>query len=758
MRNYIILNDQNSNDISGLLIQSLAPISKPLMRTEIEEIDGRDGDITTKLGYSAYDKQITIGLFGNYDVDQVIAFFNSEGTAIFSNEPDKYYNYQIVDQIDFERLVRYRTATVTFHVQPFKFATTGETQTLNAGNPVSAEGTNLVLEGSAEAPFSQFDLKGNTEQDTYTGKNLLNLSTADGTSIEKNGITATYNFDEQTITFDGTCSTNNTSFKISNNDIDFISGTTTSTTYYISGSISGYCQMRHYDASWSQNDNYNINTLSSSTPILSATASSTFTATNGTQQSIRFNSGSVASNFKIKIMVADSSDTSYEPYVGGTASPNPSYPQDVRVVTGENVVKITGKNLWGGFASDFSKTSASVSYTNKADGAIFANGTSSGNALSMFSSDAVSNGRIITLQAGDYVISGGTSTVALQVVSSSGTEIAETDSNGVKTFTLSEATNIFVRARMERYAVADNVTIYPQLELGTATDFEPYQEQSYPISLGSLELCKIGTYQDYIYKSGDKWYKHNAIGKYVYNNDLAENGIGSTHVAMLTPTLPVIPNLEYASGLFFSNSYTPIVHNNTGLQGSTSGSKIRINTALNIASDYATVRSLAAANNLTIYYPLATTSDDEITNLDLIEQLNDISQHAHAYNTLTHISSTYATGNVPLIIAATVNGDASGTVTNAGNIYSKPKLTVYGSGDIGIYLNGVQMFQIALGSDGYITIDTALMEAYKDNLQTLKNRQVTGDYSNFKLPVGSSTISFSGIISKCVVENYSRWL
>lgn len=122
MRNYIILNDQNSNDISGLLIQSLAPISKPLMRTEIEEIDGRDGDITTKLGYSAYDKQITIGLFGNYDVDQVIAFFNSEGTAIFSNEPDKYYNYQIVDQIDFERLVRYKTATVTMHCQPFKYS------------------------------------------------------------------------------------------------------------------------------------------------------------------------------------------------------------------------------------------------------------------------------------------------------------------------------------------------------------------------------------------------------------------------------------------------------------------------------------------------------------------------------------------------------------------------------------------------------------------------------------------------------------
>lgn len=122
MRSTITLNGQESSDIEGLLIQSLPPISKPLMRTQIEEIDGRDGDVITKLGFSAYTKQITIGLYGDFDIDEVIAYFNSEGTVIFSNEPDKYYYYQIIDQIDFERLIRFRTATVTFHVQPFKYA------------------------------------------------------------------------------------------------------------------------------------------------------------------------------------------------------------------------------------------------------------------------------------------------------------------------------------------------------------------------------------------------------------------------------------------------------------------------------------------------------------------------------------------------------------------------------------------------------------------------------------------------------------
>lgn len=120
--NYVILNGKKSTLIQGLLIQSLPPISKPLMRSNVEEIDGRDGDIVTKLGYSAYNKEISIGLFGSYDVDEVIQYFDSEGTVIFSNEPDKFYKYQIIDQIDFERLIRFKTASVSFHVQPFKYS------------------------------------------------------------------------------------------------------------------------------------------------------------------------------------------------------------------------------------------------------------------------------------------------------------------------------------------------------------------------------------------------------------------------------------------------------------------------------------------------------------------------------------------------------------------------------------------------------------------------------------------------------------
>lgn len=121
MINYIELNGEKSTDVKGLIIQSLPPITKPKVRTSIEEIDGRDGDIVTKLGYSAYDKEMSVGLHGNFDIDDAIAFFDSEGEVVFGNERDKYYRYQILDQIDFERLVRFRTAKVKLHVQPFKY-------------------------------------------------------------------------------------------------------------------------------------------------------------------------------------------------------------------------------------------------------------------------------------------------------------------------------------------------------------------------------------------------------------------------------------------------------------------------------------------------------------------------------------------------------------------------------------------------------------------------------------------------------------
>lgn len=119
---YLIINGKSSKNVTGLLIQSLPPITKPKKRTSIEEIDGRDGDVVNVLGYAAYDKQVSIGLYGDYNVDDVIEFFDTSGKITFSNEIDKYYKFAIYDTIDFNRLVRFRTANINIHCQPFKYS------------------------------------------------------------------------------------------------------------------------------------------------------------------------------------------------------------------------------------------------------------------------------------------------------------------------------------------------------------------------------------------------------------------------------------------------------------------------------------------------------------------------------------------------------------------------------------------------------------------------------------------------------------
>lgn len=143
---YIILNDIDSRTISGLLISSLPPISKPQVRTQVETVDGRDGDLVTPLGFSAYDKVITIGLTYGYDIDDVIEYFNSEGVVVFSNEPDKFYRYAIYEQIDFDKLIRFKKAEVTLHCQPFKFSTT-EAPIVRSGSGSSVS-VNVVNSGN----------------------------------------------------------------------------------------------------------------------------------------------------------------------------------------------------------------------------------------------------------------------------------------------------------------------------------------------------------------------------------------------------------------------------------------------------------------------------------------------------------------------------------------------------------------------------------------------------------------------------------
>ena len=171
--NYIIWNNKDSREIKGLIISELPPITKPQMRVKETVIDGVDGSIIEELGYESYDRPINIGLKVGADIDEIIEYFTGNGEVIFSNEPNRYYKARIFQKIDFARLLRYRVATVSFRVQPFKYDLLEETET--------SEGQSMIIKNIGN----------------YTAKPLITITGSGTVNLIVNGTTiCQYTFPE----------------------------------------------------------------------------------------------------------------------------------------------------------------------------------------------------------------------------------------------------------------------------------------------------------------------------------------------------------------------------------------------------------------------------------------------------------------------------------------------------------------------------------------------------------------------------------
>lgn len=95
---------------------------------------------------------------------------------------------------------------------------------------------------------------------------------------------------------------------------------------------------------------------------------------------------------------------------------------------------------------------------------------------------------------------------------------------------------------------------------------------------------------------------------------------------------------------------------------------------------------------------------------------------------------------------------SSSFVTNPGNVYAEPVITVYGSGTITLMV-GMSISDLS-GIAGSITLDTPLMEAYSG--VTSMNSAMSGEFPVL-LP-GANAISWTGNVSKVVIEPHWRYL
>lgn len=449
--------------------------------------------------------------------------------------------------------------------------------------------TSITLTDSADYWVKEFGIEGNTEQETRSGKNLFNI----------NGDVNTR--------YDGTTNTNNT---VSGNDL---------TTTTNAGSTNPYGQKIYVGTG---------NTVTFSAKLKSVTYDTTPTPTttvaymtlyneNTTteRQTNSFNYANIGTKKSVSIIALTdyiyatfgraSNDTSttftdiqveigstatdYEPY---GASPSPEYPSPVNTITGDVEVKVQNKNLFD--------VESWVSKGNNSNYYSYSNGVLSINALDSRSYGNFVEAEKIFLPNGTYYLSN-IGNAGIRIYRST----VATDYVTTNEFTV---INGYIYLKLVSSTV---MTCQPQIEKGTtASSYIEHQEQNYPISLGDIELCKIGEYQDYIYKENGNWYKYGAIGKHIFDgtenwslNAERTTSDGRTYLQFVVSknilTNPKL-NANIVCNYFRQSNATAYGFNNVYI----GYSNFNICIDKNVVTSLAEFKTWLSTHNVTVYYVL----------------------------------------------------------------------------------------------------------------------------------------------------------
>lgn len=347
----------------------------------------------------------------------------------------------------------------------------------------------------------------------------------------------------------------------------------------------------------------------------------------------------------------------YEPYTGGQPAPSPSYPQTVHNITGNNDIKINNKNLLKitTFSDDTTtKTTNGITATIK-DGKIHISGTSSARTT-------------FTLKKNDFTVSNEFYYYCNSINSVTRLEMqckvdgATKYLNSYSTGNFQNATTSFEYTSL--YVVVENGqtvnhTFTPMVAEGNAvSQYEPYKQQTYSVNLGDIELCKIGDYQDILFKNTinseyynsslelNKWYKINNIGKLVLDGNENYDRYSSLDTAnyncfYLTRNDFFVDSTgainTTISNYFLGQSFNDRSNNIANMWVNKFASQLYFKVPNTITTS-SELKTWLNTHNTIVYYVLATPTYT-LLNDTLQTQLDNL-QYALAYDTQTNISQT----------------------------------------------------------------------------------------------------------------------
>ena len=504
------------------------------------------------------------------------------------------------------------------------------------------EGTQFTLNNTTDAPIDGVELKGDTFQQTYTGKNKLGYTYA-SVKTANGGSNRVWNDTTKTMSYHGV------DYKINDDGSILASGTASSVSFLnlvnpLSGLVSSTEYIMNGCPTGGSASTYSLRLYAGGSYAWDGGAGHQFTY--DSQDTVRVNiSGGTALPtggllFKPMIRLASVADDTYEPYVGGIPSPNPDYPQPVQTVTGSQTVSVVGNNLF-----QYSSISALRCTYTDTNGKIVC--TATGNNPSITAT-------VKQIPAGTYTCSGSLSGVTASPRDLNNVSLGVNFSSLPKTITTT-ATMGYITF----YSTATSGQTFTidlsdfQIEAGSTTHaYQPYESQSYTIDLGAIELCKIGTYRDYIYKDGSDWKLHKAIGTKTYDGSESWSKVN-----LAFQTTAISEKGPYIS-TGFSNYFT-FYTAQTGITSAIPNGQYGFNTSKvptfrnDDCADATAFKTWLSTHNTSIYYNLSTATDTVITDAGLIAQLEALAGST-TYAPQTNYATAGTGTNLPVILTVEV--------------------------------------------------------------------------------------------------------
>lgn len=442
--------------------------------------------------------------------------------------------------------------------------------------------------------FKSLKLKGQTSQYTTTGKNIFPRITFSQTI---NGVTITATGDG-TIKIKGTANSSGVNHPIWG---AWGSSTTLFTipagTYTASGIGTRQSSPR-----------MNIVTNGTTSIFVTNTTQTLDSDTNVTGIFIWVDAGTTVDTTFKPMIETGSSATSYEPYTGKKASPNPDFPQEVNNVSGYNVVGISNKNILPNPIQ--SQTLNGITITRNSDGTLLINGTATANTYFDFSTDFDTTKYAgykfygFPDNPGFFIRISKSNRVALQDISSNGTVISN---NG---------TGNYIAIRIAGGSNVNNRLLSPMIIAPTISDtsYAPHRENNFEVNLG----------------------------KNLFNKDdssLIFNGFANrsslkleSNASAKTICQPCKPNTTYTISKILSAKFFVDETSSSTISNGISITPLSTGSSSNVTSY--TVTTSASAKYLLIYYYVSsadTLSEETIRNSIQIEVGSQVTSYANYF-------------------------------------------------------------------------------------------------------------------------------